>query len=55
LDKDSYECYFGHGKCDIWFKDACVGITPFGVNLILLDSKSYYLSVGMLVVSSNRT
>ena len=38
LDKDSYECYFGHGKCAIWFKDACVGIA-------LLHDKLYLLSL----------
>jgi hypothetical protein len=38
LDKDSYECYFGHGKCAIWFKDACVGIA-------LLHDKFYLLSL----------
>jgi hypothetical protein len=38
LDKDSYECYFGHGKCAIWFKDACVGIP-------LLHDKLYLLSL----------
>jgi hypothetical protein len=25
LDKDHYECYFGHGKCAIWFNNAYVG------------------------------
>jgi hypothetical protein len=24
LDKESYEYYFEHVKCAIWFKDACV-------------------------------
>jgi hypothetical protein len=38
LDKDSYECYFGHGKCAIWFKDACVSIA-------LLHDKLYLLSL----------
>jgi hypothetical protein len=38
LDKDSYECYFGHGKCAIWFKDACVGIA-------LLHDELYVLSL----------
>jgi hypothetical protein len=26
LDKDHYECYFGHGKCAIWFNNAYVGV-----------------------------
>jgi hypothetical protein len=38
LDKDSYECYFAHGKCVIWFKDACVGVA-------LLHNKLYLLSL----------
>jgi hypothetical protein len=36
LDKDSYECYFGHGKCAIWFTDACVGIALLHDELYLL-------------------
>jgi hypothetical protein len=36
LDKESYECYFAHGKCAIWFKYACVGTT-------LLHNKIYLL------------
>jgi hypothetical protein len=38
LDKDSYECYFAHGKCAIWFKDTCVGVA-------LLHNKLYLLSL----------
>ena len=38
LDKDNFECYFGHGKCAIWVKDACVGIA-------LLHDKLYLLSL----------
>jgi hypothetical protein len=26
LDKDHYECYFGHGKCAIWFNNTHVGV-----------------------------
>jgi hypothetical protein len=37
LDKDSYECYFAHGKCAIWFKDACVGTTLLHNELYLLS------------------
>jgi hypothetical protein len=37
LDKDSYECYFAHGKCAIWFKDACVGIALLLNELYLLS------------------
>jgi hypothetical protein len=38
LDKDSYEYYFAHGKCVIWFKHACVGIA-------LLHDEIYLLSL----------
>jgi hypothetical protein len=38
LDKYSYECYFAHDKCAIWFKDACVGIA-------LLHDETYLLSL----------
>jgi hypothetical protein len=37
LDKDSYECYFAHGKCAIWFKDACVGVALLHNELYLLS------------------
>jgi hypothetical protein len=37
LDKDIYECYFAHGKCAIWFKDACVGIALLHDELYLLS------------------
>jgi hypothetical protein len=37
LDKDSYDCYFAHGKCAIWFKDACVGIALLHNELYLLS------------------
>jgi hypothetical protein len=37
LDKDNYECYFAHGKCVIWFKDACVGISLLHDELYLLS------------------
>jgi hypothetical protein len=37
LDKDSYECYFAHGKCAIWFKDACVGVALLHDELYLLS------------------
>jgi hypothetical protein len=37
LDKDSYECYFAHGKCAIWFKDAYVGIALLHDELYLLS------------------
>jgi hypothetical protein len=37
LDKDSYDYYFAHGKCAIWFKDACVGIALLHDELYLLS------------------
>jgi hypothetical protein len=37
LDKDSYECYFVHGKCAIWFKDACVDVALLHNELYLLS------------------
>jgi hypothetical protein len=37
LDKDSYECYFGHGKYAIWFRDACVDIALLHDELYLLS------------------
>jgi hypothetical protein len=37
LEKDSYECYFAHGKCVIWFEDACVGIALLHDELYLLS------------------
>jgi hypothetical protein len=37
LDKESYECYFAHGKYVIWFKDACVGIALLHDELYLLS------------------
>jgi len=37
LDKDCYECYFGHGKCAIWFNNACVGVAFLHNELYLLS------------------
>ena len=37
LDKDHYECYFGHGKCAIWFNNACVGDALLHNELYLLS------------------
>src|SRR3989337_3696769 len=38
LDKDHYECHFGHGKCAIWFNNAYVGDA-------LLHNEIYLLSL----------
>jgi hypothetical protein len=45
LDKDSYECYFTHGKCAIWFKDACVGTAILHNELFLLSLREKVHSV----------
>ena len=45
LDKDSYECYFGHGKCAIWFKEACVGVALLHDELYLLSLREKVNSV----------
>jgi hypothetical protein len=36
LDKDHYQCYFGHGKCAIWFYNAYVGVA-------FLHNELYYV------------
>ena len=45
LDKDSYECYFGHGKCAIWFQNDCVGIALLHDELYLLSLREKVHSV----------
>jgi hypothetical protein len=45
LDKDSYECYFAHGKYAIWFKDACVGTALLHNELYLLSLREKVHSV----------
>jgi hypothetical protein len=45
LDKDIYEGYFAHGKCAIWFKDACVGIALLHNELYLLSLREKVHSV----------
>jgi hypothetical protein len=45
LDKDSYECYFAHSKCAIWFKDACVGVALLHNELYLLSLREKVHSV----------
>jgi hypothetical protein len=45
LNKDSYECYFGHGKCAILFKDACVGIALLHDELYLLSLREKVHSI----------
>jgi inhibitor of KinA sporulation pathway (predicted exonuclease) len=45
LDKDSYECYFAHDKCAIWFKDAYVDIALLYNDLYLLSLREKVHSV----------
>src|SRR4051812_33667869 len=45
LDKDLYECYFGHGKCAIWLKDTCVGVATVHDKLYLLSLHEKVFSV----------
>ena len=45
MDKDNYEWYFGHAKCAIWFKDACVGIALLHDELYLLNLREKVDSV----------
>jgi hypothetical protein len=37
LDIDHYECYFGHGKCAIWFNNTHVGVAFLHDELYLLS------------------
>jgi hypothetical protein len=43
LDKDHYQCYFGHGKCAIWFNNAYVGVS-------FLHNELYYVKGCILCV-----
>jgi hypothetical protein len=45
LDKESFECYFAHGMCAIWFKDACVGVALLHNELYLLSLREKVHSV----------
>jgi hypothetical protein len=37
LDKDGFECHFGHGQCAIWCNNACVGTAYLHDELYLLS------------------
>ena len=37
LDKHSYACYFGYGKCAIWFNNTHVGVAFLHNELYLLS------------------
>ncbi len=45
LDKDSYQCYFGHGKCAIWCNNTYVGVALLHDELYLLSLREKVLSV----------
>jgi hypothetical protein len=45
LDKDNYECYFGHGKYAIWFNNACMGVALLHNELYLLSQREKVYSV----------
>ena len=45
LDKDNYECYFGHGKCAIWYNNAYVGDALLHDELYLLSLREKVYSV----------
>jgi hypothetical protein len=57
LDKNSFECYFAHGKCAIWFKDACVGTALLHNELYLLSLREkvhYVCNVNEQTFLSNK-
>jgi hypothetical protein len=45
LDKDHFECYFGHGKCAIWFNNAYVGVAFLHNELYLLSLREKVYSM----------
>jgi hypothetical protein len=45
LDKDHHECYFGDGKCAIWFNNSYVDISLFHNELYLLSLHKKVYSV----------
>ena len=45
LDKDNYECYFGHGKCAIWCNNDLVGVALLHNELYLLPLHDKVFSV----------
>ncbi|XP_048543064.1 ribosomal RNA small subunit methyltransferase G isoform X1 [Triticum urartu] len=56
LDKDNYECYFGHGNCVMWFNNAYVGDALLHDELYLLSLRGKVHSVcnGNEHVASNK-
>ena len=45
MDKENYECYFGHGKCAIWYNNAYVGNALLHDELYLLSLREKVHSV----------
>ena len=48
LDKEQYECYFGHGKCVIWCNNIHVGVAFLHNELYLLSLHEKVCSVSKL-------
>jgi hypothetical protein len=45
LDKDSYQGYFGHGKCAIWCNNTYVGVALLHNELYVLSFREKVLFV----------
>ena len=57
LDKEQYECYFGHGKCVIWCNNIHVGVAFLHNELYLLSLREKVCSVSKvneIVPTSNK-
>src|SRR3954469_15746239 len=57
LDKSHYECYFGHGKCAIWFNNSHVDVVFLHNELYLLslcEKVHYVCNVNEQVSASNK-
>ena len=57
LDKEQYECYFGHGKCAIWCNNIRVGVAFLHNELYLLSLREKIYSVNKvneIVSASNK-
>ena len=47
LDKDNYECHFGHGECAIWYNNAYVGDALLHDELYLLSLREKFIPFAM--------
>ena len=55
MDTDGYDCHFGHGKCEIWFNNACVGVALLHNELYLLplrDEVHFVCDANVNVIAS---